>query len=158
MCLDTSRKHVAELRRSTTHSYPRRYTVWMVSITSRRLYPWGRSRLYLLNRTPGGHENRSGSFGDEINLFPLPRFSVSPGLILLTVPIQPAEQNITKKIQEPSQNSRRQNDKKKLYTEVCVSVHHMWNWREIPTWCNNLFIIINSSTCFGHLYTHLQEY
>jgi len=25
-------------------------------------------------------------------------------------------------------------------------------WREIPTWCNNLFIIINNSTCFGHLY------
>jgi len=27
-----------------------------------------------------------------------------------------------------------------------------------PTWCNNLFIIINNSTCFGHLYAHLQEY
>ena len=42
--------------------------------------------------------------------------------------------------------------------DVCVSVHHIWNWREIPTWCNNLFIIINNSTCFGHLYAHLQEY
>ena len=42
--------------------------------------------------------------------------------------------------------------------DVCVSVHHMWNWREIPTWWNNLFIIINNSTCFGHLYAHLQEY
>jgi len=26
--------------------------------------------------------------------------------------------------------------------DVCVSVHHTWNWRKIPTWCNNLFIII----------------
>ena len=41
--------------------------------------------------------------------------------------------------------------------DVCVSVHSVWNWREIPTWCNNLFIIINNSTCFGHLYAHLQE-
>ena len=46
----------------------------------------------------------------------------------------------------------------KLYFYVCVSVHHIWNWREIPIWCNNLFIIINNSTCFGHLYAHLQEY
>ena len=37
-------------------------------------------------------------------------------------------------------------------------VHHIWNWREIPTWYNNLFIVINNSTCFGHLYAHLQEY
>ena len=44
------------------------------------------------------------------------------------------------------------------FSDVCVSVHHIWNWREIPTWCNNLFIIINNSTCFGHLYAHLQEY
>ena len=42
--------------------------------------------------------------------------------------------------------------------DVCVSVHHIWNWREIPTWCNNLFIIINNSACFWHLYAHLQEY
>jgi len=55
---------------------------------------------------------------------------------------------------------------KKIYSEdtstnkfdVCVSVHHTWNWREVPTWCDNLFIIINNSTCFGHLYAHLQEY
>ena len=33
-----------------------------------------------------------------------------------------------------------------------------WNYREIPTWCNNLYTIINNSTCFGHLYAHLQEY
>jgi len=26
--------------------------------------------------------------------------------------------------------------------DVCVSMHHIWNWREIPTWCSNLFIII----------------
>ena len=46
-----------------------------------------------------------------------------------------------------------------IYTfDVCVSVRHIWNWREIPTWCNNLFIIINNSTYFGHLYAHLQEY
>jgi len=31
----------------------------------------------------------------------------------------------------------------KNWFDVCVSVHHIWNWREIPTWCNNLFIIIN---------------
>ena len=29
----------------------------------------------------------------------------------------------------------------------------LWNWREIPTWFNNLFVIINNSTCFGHLGT-----
>jgi len=23
-----------------------------------------------------------------------------------------------------------------------VSVHHIWKWREIPTWWKNLFIII----------------
>ena len=32
--------------------------------------------------------------------------------------------------------------------DVCVSVHHIWNWREVPTWCNNLFIIINNSYMF----------
>jgi len=97
------------MRQSITHSYPRRYTVWMVSITARRLYPWGRNRLYVLNRTPGGHQSQSGSFSEEINLFPLPRISVRPALKLLTVPIQQAEQKITKKIQEPSQNARHQN-------------------------------------------------
>ena len=30
-------------------------------------------------------------------------------------------------------------------------------WREVPTWCNNLFIIINNSTCLGQLYAHLQK-
>ena len=41
-----------------------------------------------------------------------------------------------------------------------TKVHKMnlCNWREIHTWCNNLFIIINNSTRFGHLYAHLQEY
>ena len=38
------------------------------------------------------------------------------------------------------------------------SVKCILNWREIPTWCNNLFIITNNSTCFGHLYAPLQEY
>ena len=28
--------------------------------------------------------------------------------------------------------------------DVCVSVHNTWKWREIPTWCNNLFIIVNN--------------
>jgi len=32
-----------------------------------------------------------------------------------------------------------------------------WIWREIPTWCNNLFITINNATCFGHLYAQLQS-
>ena len=45
-----------------------------------------------------------------------------------------------------------------FFTLMCVSVHHIWKWREVPTWFNNLFIIINNSTCFGHLYAHLQEY
>ena len=45
---------------------------------------------------------------------------------------------------------------KLLFSDICVSVHHIWNCREIPTWCNNLFIIINNSTCFGHLYVNLQ--
>jgi len=22
-------------------------------------------------------------------------------------------------------------------TDVCVTVHHIWKWREVPTWCNN---------------------
>ena len=39
-----------------------------------------------------------------------------------------------------------------------VSVKSVLHWREIPTWCSNLFIIINNATCFGHLYAHLQEY
>jgi len=21
--------------------------------------------------------------------------------------------------------------------DVCVTVHHIWKWREVPTWCNN---------------------
>jgi len=21
--------------------------------------------------------------------------------------------------------------------DVCVTVHHIWQWREVPTWCNN---------------------
>jgi hypothetical protein len=37
-------------------------------------------------------------------------------------------------------------------------VHHIWKWREVPTWCTNLFIVLNNCTCFGHLYAHLQEY
>jgi hypothetical protein len=41
---------------------------------------------------------------------------------------------------------------------MCASVHHIWKWREVPTWCTNLFIISNNCTCFGHLYAHLQEY
>jgi len=24
-----------------------------------------------------------------------------------------------------------------LLTDVCVTVHHIWKWREVPTWCNN---------------------
>jgi hypothetical protein len=48
--------------------------------------------------------------------------------------------------------------KKICLFDVCVSVHHIWKWREIPTWCTNLFIILNNSTCFGHLYAHFQEY
>ena len=37
----------------------------------------------------------------------------------------------------------------KYYFDVCVSVHHIWNWREVPTWCNNLFIIINISLMYA---------
>ena len=22
-------------------------------------------------------------------------------------------------------------------SDVCVTVHHIWKWREVPTWCNN---------------------
>ena len=43
----------------------------------------------------------------------------------------------------------------------CFTVHFdsiNLKWREVPTWCNNLFIIINNSTCFGLLYAHLQEH
>ena len=36
---------------------------------------------------------------------------------------------------------------------MCVSVHHIWKWREVPTWCNYLFIIINNSTCRIQTYT-----
>jgi hypothetical protein len=32
------------------------------------------------------------------------------------------------------------------------------SWRDVQTWCNNLFSVVNNSTCFGHLYAHLQEY
>jgi len=21
--------------------------------------------------------------------------------------------------------------------DVCVTVHHIWKWREVPTWCND---------------------
>ena len=44
--------------------------------------------------------------------------------------------------------------------DVCVSVHHILKWREIPTWCNNFiyYLKYGNSTCFGHLYAHLQEY
>ena len=72
---------------------------------------------------------------------------VSPGLLQVTSP----PQSITP-FQYPSHS------KQFSIFVVCVSVHHIWNWREIPTWCNNLFIIINNSTCFGHLYAHRQEY
>jgi hypothetical protein len=37
-------------------------------------------------------------------------------------------------------------------------MHSKEGLTEISTWCNNLFIIINNSTRFGHLYAHLQEY
>ena len=57
-----------------------------------------------------------------------------------------------------SPKTREKNHEIYFIFDVCVSVHHIWNWREILTWCNNLFIIINNSTCFGHLYAHLQEY
>jgi len=23
------------------------------------------------------------------------------------------------------------------YILVCVTVHHIWKWRDVPTWCNN---------------------
>jgi len=23
------------------------------------------------------------------------------------------------------------------YFDVCVTVQHIWKWRELPTWCNN---------------------
>jgi len=22
-------------------------------------------------------------------------------------------------------------------SDVCVTVHHIWKWQEVPTWCNN---------------------
>ena len=31
---------------------------------------------------------------------------------------------------------------------MCVRASYM-KWREIPTWCTNIFIILNNSTCFG---------
>jgi hypothetical protein len=49
--------------------------------------------------------------------------------------------------------------KEKISFDVCVTVHHVWKWREVPTWCNNcdlLSLII--CTCFRHLYAHLHEY
>ena len=41
---------------------------------------------------------------------------------------------------------------------VCVTMHHIWKWWEVPTWCNNCDLLSHISTCFGHLYAHLQEY
>jgi hypothetical protein len=40
-----------------------------------------------------------------------------------------------------------QNCEKQLLAlfDVCVSVHHIWKWRGAPTWCRNLFIILNDS-------------
>ena len=28
--------------------------------------------------------------------------------------------------------------------DVGVSVHHIWKWRKVPTWCNNFITIINN--------------
>jgi hypothetical protein len=44
------------------------------------------------------------------------------------------------------------------YSILCSNWKVSNHWREVPTWRTNLFIILNNSTCFGHLYAHLQEH
>jgi len=46
-------------------------------------------------------------------------------------------------LHSPAEIARSRAEHQQKYRfDVCVFVHHIWNWREIPTWCNNLFIII----------------
>jgi hypothetical protein len=52
---------------------------WMVSFTSRPLYPQGKTPWYLLNRRLGGSQSRSGRGGKEKNSQTLP--GVEPPII-----------------------------------------------------------------------------
>jgi hypothetical protein len=45
--------------------------MWLVSFTSRPLYPWGKSPCYPMSRRLGGPQNRCGHGGEENNSQPL---------------------------------------------------------------------------------------
>jgi len=47
--------------------------------------------------------------------------------------IQSIEIGCTESLQQRAYETNQNRDE----FDVCVTVHHMWKWREVPTWCNN---------------------